>query len=338
MGRVSASKSALLLSPCLRWAWEGAKEYEDEFADTSKRDMGTEFHWLMENYYGAKGDPKVQRRDPAYTDGDRQQRFQSVTTPWKQKAIAWSQEHLEPRCERLDAEVYVAINPTTGSVHHDPLVLARNYPEMPGYIPGTADLVCILTDGSLLVADWKTGGATGAAQQLRTLALGLRVVYALPDGSFRPIRVAVLYVGDDGVWPHEEEVSHEELETHRVSLGWANSDVGIRTDAVPGIHCTQLYCKHLAYCPGVSGTLEEAASEVVPPERLLRKRRRVGLGSDLVSQDVAGSIMERITAAKRQLTFHEARVQSYLANGGRCVAGEYEYSKGRDGHRWRPKK
>jgi hypothetical protein len=48
---VSASKSALLLSPCIRWAWSGAKRYDDTLRNNEKRDKGTLFHLMMDNYY-----------------------------------------------------------------------------------------------------------------------------------------------------------------------------------------------------------------------------------------------------------------------------------------------
>lgn len=50
----SASKSALILSPCLAWARIGAAGYDEsrvDLEDTSARDNGTEFHRLMDEYY-----------------------------------------------------------------------------------------------------------------------------------------------------------------------------------------------------------------------------------------------------------------------------------------------
>jgi len=48
--------------------------------------------------------------------------------------------------------------------------------------------------------------------------------------------------------------------------------------------------------------------------------------------------MERVTAAKRQLDFYEKRVRKYCEDGGKCVAGDFGYSKGKDGFRWRTRK
>ena len=321
----SASKSALLLSPCLRWAWAGAREYGDEFANTEKRDKGTLFHALMDAYY--RKDTTSIKLFPQYLD---------EVWQWYLKAVAWSKLHLENRCASIYSEVYVATDMSTMDVHADPNVKNRQYPKMPGHIPGTTDLVCVLNDGSLLVADWKTGGGTGADKQLLTLALGCRSTFPTPQGALRNIRLAVLYAGEDGVRPHEWEVTNDELEAHRVAMLFQLQDVGVRTEPVPGIHCTQLYCNHLAYCPGITATVETASES---PEGLLPARglvRKYDISTAPTGSKHAGAIMERVTAAKRQLDFYQERVRQYCNDGGRCIAGDFEYGKGKDGFRWRP--
>jgi hypothetical protein len=139
----------------------------------------------------------------------------------------------------------------------------------------------------------------------------------------------VLYAGENGVHPHEWEVTDDELEAHRVAMQFQLMDVGVRTEPVPGIHCTQLYCPHLAYCPGITATVETAAES---PEGLLPERslvRRYDISAAPSGAKHAGAIMERVTAAKRQLDFYEKRVRKYCEDGGKCVAGDFEYSKGR---------
>ena len=329
----SASKSSLLLSPCLRWAWSGAKEYEDEFANTDKRDNGTSFHRGMDAYYNAEYE--LLHNSAHYTAWKPRE---PKVGDWVRDAIRWSQEHLEPRSWATMSEVYVAYDFANGLYHADPSVRDREYPNMPGFLPGTADLVCLLHDGRLLVADWKTGGGTGADKQLLTLSLGLREVYRKPNGDLRPVVVAVLYAGENGVHPHEWDVTDAELEDHRLAMQFQLADVGKRTEPVPGIHCTQLYCNHLAYCPGISATVESAAESpegLLPANSLVRK---YDISSAPSGANHAGSIMERVTAAKRQLDFYEKRVRKYCEDGGKCVAGDFGYSKGKDGFRWRTRK
>ena len=326
----SASKSALLLSPCLRWAWTGAKPYEDEFADTTKRDKGTLFHSCMDHHY-RHGDEKWLKLVATFSNQD--------VCSWVVDAIKWSNTHLEPRCQQVLSEVYVGYNFETGESHTDVTVHDRQYPkDMPGFLPGTCDLVCLLRDGSLLVADWKTGGGTGADKQLMSLALGLRDVFRSADGSLRPVRLAILYATEQGVHPVEWEVTDAELESHRQAMAFQLADVGVRTEPVPGIHCSQLYCNHLAYCPGIAATVDgaaEAPQGLLPAASLVRKYNIQEAPS---SAEHAGSIMERVTAAKRQLAFYEKRIQQYVADGGTCLAGDFEYSKKADGHRWRARK
>jgi len=309
------------------------KHYEDAYADTSKRDNGTSLHAGMDAYY-RDGASKGELGLPL---GSWQPREPKVAN-WVHDAIAWSEEHLEPRCESVHSEVYVAYNFSTGEVHHDPAVRERGYPDLPGYVPGTSDLVCILHTGQLLVADWKTGGGTGAEKQLLTLACGLREVYRTPEGELRKVVLAVLYAGEAGVRPHEWEVSDEELSEHKFHMQVQLMDVGVRTEAVPGPHCHSLYCGHLAHCPGVGAIVEDAAESpqgLLPAKQLVRK---YDMSAELSSPAHAGFVMSRVTSAKRMLKYHETRVQRYLAAGGKVIADNLEYSKGNDGHRWRPKK
>ncbi len=252
---VSASKSALLLSPCIRWAAQGMREFRDEFADTRKRDKGILFHGGMDYYYAGK-DAQSELVANAFVCAD------DEVQDWVGKAIGWSIDQLEPRCSEIHSEVYVATNFSTGEVHYDSRVRDRGYPDMPGYTPGTADLVCILDDGAILVADWKTGGSAGADKQLLTLAYGLQAIHLDAAGNRRTVRLAVLHAGSDGVLPNEWAVTDADLQSHADAMAFQLADVGVRTLPVLGSHCTQLYCPHLAYCPAIEGAVKELAGGV----------------------------------------------------------------------------
>lgn len=261
---------------------------------------------------------------------------------WASVAIKWSQENLEPRCEQLYSEVFVATNFRTGEVFLDPEVVDRQYPEMPGFLPGTADLVAVLSDGRLLVADWKTGGGVGVREQLLTLAYGLHLSPALRTvaGDVRPVVCAALYVGfsDDGktmVFPHEWEVSEQELVAHAKAMEFQLADVGVRTEHVQGSHCTQLYCPHLAYCDAVFADVVQAYTEDEVGKKLpVASPGQAPLHDRFSTDDEAGLVMARVAAARRQLKYYEAAVREHVDNGGRAVEGDWEYKKTATGYRW----
>ena len=316
---VSASKSSLLLSPCIRWAWDGAKAYESEFANTTKRDKGTDFHRIMEDYINCQSSHPSQWDD---------------VNEWAVQAWEWYLNVLRPRLSQVATEVYVGFNPVTGKVHQNSNVRNREYPTMRGYIPGTADILGTLHDGSLYVADWKTGGGDSARDQLMTLALGFRK-------PGQRVVLAILYCGEQakgcgGVNEVIIEPTGDELLQHQRNLAMQYQDIGVRKDPVPGIHCTQLYCPHLAYCPAHTDTVNTGVSDSLV--QLRTKGSSCRIEDSPTGPAHAGFIMERVTAAERQLAFYKERVRQYIEQGNRCVAGDYEYSKKADGFRWRKQK
>lgn len=255
---------------------------------------------------------------------------------WARVAREWSQKHLEPRCVAIFSEVFVATNFRTGEVFLDPTVVDRQYPDLPGHLPGTADLVCVLRDGRLLVADWKTGGGTGAWEQLLSLAYGLSRSPFLRDASakVRPVRVAALYHDPEyGMRPCEWEVSEEQLVAHAKAMEHQLADVGVRTEHVQGSHCTQLYCPHLAYCDAVFRDVEMAYMEDEVGKKLPVLNGTV-LTDEPATDEEAGIVMARIAAARRQMKYYEAGIRAYVDNGGRAVEGGFEYKKTPTGYRW----
>lgn len=323
----SASKSALLLSPCLRWAGGQGREYRDELANTEKRDKGTAFHAWMDAHFSGSVLP------PGHRFG-----MDTEVLGWRERAVAWSREVLRPRCETIDSEVYVATNFSTGEVHSDPAVRDRNYPDLAGFLPGTADLVCVLRTGHLLVADWKTGGSAGADKQLLTLAVGLQKLYPKPDGSLRDVLLSVLLcgtqAGEAGVLPHEWPVTQADLQAHADAMAFQLADVGVRNDAVPGVHCSQLYCPHLAYCPGIAGIVDGLArgrGGLLPVSALTQKYE---LTDELTSDEHAGWVGAMLAASKRQASYYDQALRKYVESGGRVVSGDFEWKQTNSGMRW----
>lgn len=254
---------------------------------------------------------------------------------------------LLPRCEVVMSEVAISINWATGEAEILEGVTGRQYPSKDGFQYGTADLVCILNTGELLIADWKTGGTDGATEQLMSLACGFQKclpgVSEKGDVTSRNVRIACLKVTEEGVDPDERAVSDEQLANHwlGMEMAWAAKDEP--NEPVPGIHCSQLYCPHLAYCSAVCGVVEDAADEDTAAmvkagkEPLLSHSaltKKFKMTDTPRSDEEAGFVMARVTAAKRQMKYYESIVKDYINNGGRATAGNYEYRETGSGFRW----
>jgi hypothetical protein len=250
---------------------------------------------------------------------------------------------LLPRCQVVMSEVAISVNWTAGTAEILPSVKDRQYPERDGWQNGTADLVCILKDETLLIADWKTGGSDGATEQLLSLAIAFQKCLKLPNGEERQVRVACLSVTEEGVDPDERAVSSEQLSNHWTAMEMAWADRTKKNEPNPGIHCTQLYCPHLAYCSAVTGLVEDAAGEddivqekmgnapLLPEKALVRKHRMTDKPR---SNEEAGYVMSRVAAARRQQKYYESCMKEYIANGGRVTAGNYEWRETGAGYRW----
>jgi hypothetical protein len=79
------------------------------------------------------------------------------------------------------SEVAISIDWASGKAEILEGVTGRQYPKKDGWQFGTADLVCVLKTGELLIADWKTGGTDGATEQLLSLACGFQKALTVTD-------------------------------------------------------------------------------------------------------------------------------------------------------------
>lgn len=334
-GAPSLSKSALLLSPCLTWAGAQARWYDEAYtgdsADMNKRDKGTLFHQTMDNYMALT----------VLTPTD-----QPDVNVWLDHAVRYLQTVLGPRCDTIQSEVAIGVNWITGEAEIQKGVKDRAYIRKPGWQYGTADLVCVLKAGELLIADWKTGGNDGATEQL--LSLGAAFQKAMPGPHNGPTRdlkprgliTLCLQVNEDGVWPHEKSWTNDQVQSHWDSMRFKWEDVvsGNTGEPKPGIHCTTLYCAHLAYCSAIQSSvlgLAESDSEggkLMAAGDLIRAHRVTDTpGSD----EEAGFTMAILSAAKRQGKYMETRLKEYIKSGGSVIQGGYVWSDGSNGHRWR---
>ncbi len=333
----TASKSALLLSPCIRWADTASKWYDENIVDRDDnvaRNEGIDFHTQIDDF--------ISHRGALTTVG-------SNVDKWFRKASEYYLQDLKPRCEWLRSEVAIAINWFTSEAV-ELQVTGRKYPHdkypaIDGWQFGTADIVAVLKTGELYVADWKTGGSDGAEDQLKSLACGFqRLTTVSMSGQVhypRNVIISTLSVNEHGVWPDEREVPYTELNVHKDSMEFVWRDITDTTRPqmyVPGIHCTQLYCPHLAYC----GAINEAVTGIAYRDDKMASNIKLdgfqagyGLTDTPRSDDEAGYVMSILSAAKRQTKYLETKLKDYVANGGKVVAGGWVWGDGNNGFRWR---
>jgi hypothetical protein len=320
VARLTASKSALALSPCLRWAGEGVQWFDDSVGDHSKRDLGTEVHHHLEQLVikGSHCPAGISDAGAVLYD----------------KASSWYVRNLRPEMDYLTPEKHFGHRLDATQERSFVLPGPRQYPQLDGtWIHGTADLFGRFNDGRIYIGDWKTGGGSGAREQLMTLAMGYR------HEGLASIVLEVIYITPDGVLTDRWEPTKEELQEHYTALSFAAQDIGVRNDPVHGIHCTQLYCPHLAHCPSVTANTAEAVRSpqgLLAAENLVRANRTPIDTAPECDED-AGSVMAQVTAGKRALKYYEERVRKYADNGGRVIAGDYEFRKTNNGFRWTKK-
>ncbi len=329
----SLSKSALLLSPCLAWANPQAKHYDEKYVEgdkLSKRDKGTLFHKLVDlDYRGL------------YRDAELWEAPDDVKA-WLAHADTYIDRVLGPRCDTIQSEMAISVNWATGEAEIQQGVKDRKYLRKHGWQNGTADLVCILKDGSLLIADWKTGGNDGATEQL--LSLGAAFQKCMPrnplTNELRQLYTLCLQVNEDGVWPRESLWTQQSVVSHWDSMRFKWEDVvsGNTGTPVPGIHCTALYCPHLAYCTAIQAATvglaerDEKGCGLVAANDLVQRLRVTGSPT---SNEEAGFTAAILSAVKRQQKYLEAKLKEYIATGGRVTQGGYVWADGGNGYRWR---
>ena len=162
-------------------------------------------------------------------------------------------------------------------------------------------------------------------------------MYVNQDGTMLKVRLDVLYAGesagDVGVFPHEWAVEDCDIEAHEHAMAFQLADIGVRIDPVPGIHCTQMYCQHLAYCPAIPGAVVDAGLKLVKPDSLLKKVT-MEMTDEPSSDEHAGYIGAMIAASKRQLEYYNNGLRHYAEQGGRIIAGDMELRQTNSGFRW----
>lgn len=307
--RETASKSGLLLSGCLAWAHPSSRWYSDRPEDAEAREDGKAVHHCL--HLHVQGLPY------------------SAPAHLAAKIAAGAKffdENILPRAERVWSEVVLGINFSTGETTMLEDLADRDYPESDTWFYGTADLLVLLKSGSLLIADWKTGAGDGAEQQLLTLASIAEL--ELPhehEATKRICRIAPLYITDEEVFSGEREVAGHELVDHRAAMYERLTKARAKKHLpVVGVHCTQLYCPHLAYCSATQKTLDEIANaDSSGPIELATDAYQ--FSTEVESGRHAGWMASRMRAAKRALKFFDGSVRDYVKAGNRATYDGYEY-------------
>lgn len=305
--RETASKSALMLSGCNRWMHPKAswyQELEGKESEKTKRFEGKLVHEALHMH--AQGLP--------FSIPGHLERKTS-------KACEYIDKKLKPR-GRIVTEVAYGINWENGNVVRPVLETERDYPEDDSFFYGTADVVLYLRNGVVLVADWKTGSSLGAEYQLLSLACMISKI-----NLNSPMRIATLFVGDEGVESNEREVTMAELVDHadkmRKSVELSRSTAHPSLPVIGG-HCTELYCPHLAKCPATLHAMDVVVDVPQP---------NVDFFEEPENTAHAGLMACRLKAIKRAAEYYTDHLKAYVRNGNKAAWGGLEFRDTGNGFR-----
>jgi len=321
------SKSALLLSPCTVWAGPQAEWYDEdriEATDNEAKQTGIYFHRQADTL--AKG---------GQSEGGLDQKMAAML----QHCSDYIKGPLLSDIENLQSEVAVRICWESDKAELLPNVKDRRYPKT-DYVwqNGTADLIgTYWLDDLLYVGDWKTGTTDGAEEQLMSLAYAFCKAKGIQSGAL----LECLFVNENGVWPKVYNKTWEELCAHAAVMRSVWSSLKYSKQTVPGPQCTALYCPHLAYCKDISGKAMVMAMEAPEgkPQVSLKDVNKYRVTDKPVSDEEAGFTQAIIAAVNRQVKYltncNKDRINK---KNGRVTYGQYEWSDGNDGFRWRKPK
>lgn len=244
------------------------------------------------------------------------------------------------RFQDVHTEQVVGINWSTGQAGLFTVPGHRQYPNIPGWQFGTADLICRTDGDTLYIGDWKTGDGLGWEEQVLSLLYAISRVAvtqdALPPKSFIG---ACLRLNDQGCWPEEIIYTQNDLDLHAdaMRMRWEDIQSGRVTEKRGGIHCTQYYCPHLAYCSEIRSYVSSLARQDAAQTGKVHLKV-VGNGLMLTdkprSDTEAGEVVEMLSAAKRQIKYLDTKMKEYVAKGGRVLSGQMEWKDRGNGFRW----
>jgi hypothetical protein len=268
--------------------------------------------------------------------------LEAVNRVGREAALEAVPEDLRSACEALDvaklptdparyaAEVAFAFNPETGKARELGRGIGRRYDVNEGEIAGTADVIALLEDDGVFVADFKSGWSRRTAAkdslQLRFYALAAARAY----GRSRAV-VQVIRVFEDGAtWTDEAALDAFDLDDFALELGAlavmieghrALYAAGQEPPMVEGSHCT--WCPAYVRCPAKTALLRAAALEAPAPGE--------------ITPDVAARAYSRLKLYKAAVEKAEEILKTYARThpipleGGMVYAVRYDNTKTLDG-------
>lgn len=260
----TASKSTLAVS-CQAWDYLPNTSSRSESLDEAAA-KGNRVHDRLERFLlGVPSHPA------AGLTPEEAQEEEQLFQAGKREIIALRSEGWQ-----LKPEVTVGWNPQTGQTWGpEQLLVARDYPKLPGYIFGTIDVLGD-RDGDLLILDWKTGIGKTAWEQVATLA-GAFYEKAGDLGPVGSVVISVVYLGDGKTVAHP--FTSEDFVVHKAKLRNALDGMARKAKPIPGPHCCEAYCPALLSCPSVGEYYQRIAHEG-------DEKRRLALATDSYATDV----------------------------------------------------
>jgi len=203
-----------------------------------------------------------------------------------------------------------AYNPVTGGSLELGSALGRQYPDSPGWVCGTMDLVVRYPDGSVTIVDWKTGRDAPYAAESGQLAIAALAV-SLP-WSLERVTVAIGHIRDDGSIAfdrHEYDEAALQGVAERVRKTW---DAAVRAENLLGFGQlpTTTLGAHCKYCPAASF----CPSQIALVRRFIGEGDGVGVGGNPAYSEAStpaevGALWARFEQIKPRLEQAEAALK-----------------------------
>lgn len=239
--------------------------------------------------------------------------LESASASGRDVALGLSPESLRPALEALDltklpvdparfaAEVAFALDVKTGEARELGRGIGRRYEVTGTEVAGTADVIALLEDDGVFVADFKSGWSKRAPArenaQLRFYALAAARAY----GRSRAVVQIIRIMEDGATWTDEAELDAFDLDAFDFEIRTLGQRILRLRDGAEeariaeGAHCK--WCPSFSVCPAKQALLRSAALAAPAPEEL--------------TPEVASKAYERIRLFRAALDKAEEILRDY---------------------------